>query len=97
VAILPRANLIDNIGFGEQASNTRDPVSQRGLETLEWPLTHPQQIAVNTEIELFIERLAASHQGRVARFVASRLAEGPAREAVRAAVRAWRNWRMPVK
>jgi hypothetical protein len=97
VAVLPRANLVENIGFGEHASNTRNAIRQRGLEALEWPLTHPAQIAVNPEVELLIERLAASHQGRLARFVGSRLAEGPVRDAARAAVRAWRNWRMPVK
>jgi hypothetical protein len=97
VAILPRANLVENIGFGEQASNTRTAIRQRGLETLEWPLVHPEQIAVNTEVELLIERLAASYQGRLARFVGSRLAEGPVRDLARAAVRAWRKWRMPVR
>jgi hypothetical protein len=97
LAILPRANLVENIGFGEQASNTRAPIRQRGLETLTWPLTHPGQVEANTEIELLVERLAAAYQGRLARFVGSRLAEGPARDAARAVVRAWRKWRMPVK
>jgi hypothetical protein len=97
LVVIPKSNLVENIGFGEEATNTRAPIPQRGLEVLQWPLTHPPEIALNREIELFIERLAASHQGRLVRFVASRLAEGPARDAVRAAVRAWRNWRMPVK
>lgn len=95
LAVIPRANLVENIGFGEQASNTRTPIRQRGLEPLEWPLAHPAEIAVNTEIELLIEQLAASHQGRLPRFVGSRLAEGPVRDAARVAVRAWRNLRMP--
>lgn len=97
LVVFPRANLVENIGFGEDSTNTRTPIEQRGLEALEWPLTHPAQIAVNRELELLCERLAASHQGRLARFVASRLADGPARDAARAAVHAWRNWRMPVK
>jgi hypothetical protein len=93
----PRFNLVENIGFGEQATNTRNPIPQREHEAMEWPLIHPERIALNRDIELLLERLAAAYHGRLARFVARRLAEGPVRDVVRSAVVAWRNWRVPVK
>jgi hypothetical protein len=97
VVVIPRSNLVENIGFGEQATNTSTPIAQRELEPVRWPLKHPTQIVVNRDIELLLERLAAAHHGRLARFVARRLAQGPVRDLVRAAVGAWRNWRAPVK
>jgi hypothetical protein len=97
LVVMPRSNLIENIGFGEQATNTTRAVSQRGLEEMQWPLTHPEQIVLNRDLELFIERMAAAYHGRLARFVARRLAQGPVREVVRTLVGAWRDWRVPVK
>lgn len=100
LVVFPSSNLVENVGFGEHATNTRSsaaPIVQRKLEAMEWPLRHPPEIALNREIELVLERIAAAYNGRVARFVARRLAKGPVRDMVRVAAQAWRNWKVPVK
>lgn len=92
----PRSNLVVNVGFGEESTNTRTAVAQREHEPLHWPLVHPDPIELNRDVELLIERMTVAYQGRLARFVASRLAAGPVRDAVRAVVGIWRDRRFPV-
>jgi hypothetical protein len=94
---IPKSNLIENIGFGEDASNTRTSIGQRGLEPLGGPVTHPAQLSINHEVELALERIVTLHHGRTARFVAHLLRPGPVRKVVRTAVGAWREWRVPVR
>jgi hypothetical protein len=96
LVVFPRSNLVENVGFGEESTNTRTAIAQRGLEPIEWPLIHPDEIALNRDVELLVERLAVAYQGRLARFVAGRLAQGPLRSFVRAVVGAWRERRFPV-
>jgi hypothetical protein len=99
LVVFPRSNLVENIGFGEEATNTSapNPIAGRELEPMHWPLAHPAQIALNSEIELLLEQLAVAFHGRLARFVARRLAAGPVRHVVRAVVGAWRSRRFRVK
>jgi hypothetical protein len=96
LVVVPKANLIENIGFGEHASNTRTSIPQRELEPLERPATHPSRLALNREIELVGERIAVAHHGRAARFVARHLRHTSVRRVVRSAVGAWRNRRVRV-
>jgi hypothetical protein len=47
LCILPTRNLVMNIGFGDEASNTLDeshPFSNLQQEEMEWPLKHPDYI-----------------------------------------------------
>lgn len=94
---IPRSNLTENIGFGERASNTRTVIGQRELESVQWPLVHPAEITISPQIELLCERLAAAHHGRLARFAARLLSQEWLRDMARPVVRAWREWRVPVR
>jgi hypothetical protein len=94
---LPKDNLIENIGFGDLASNTRTSIPQRGLESLSGPIVHPKEPQLSSEIQLLAERIAAAHHGRAARFVARHLRKTPVRKVVRSAVGIWRDRRVPAR
>lgn len=92
LVILPEANLIDQIGFGPEATNTVTPLPHRELESMRWPLSHPTEFWVNPDLDRWMERILASHHGRAARIVARRLAASPRlRRVARTAVGAWRD------
>ncbi|WP_276372121.1 nucleotide-diphospho-sugar transferase [Chryseolinea sp. H1M3-3] len=60
LTILPHKNLISNLGFGEDATHTTNPVdksSKLKLERLDFPLSHPEYIIVDHEADkmAFIE------------------------------------------
>lgn len=60
LTILPQKNLISNLGFGEDATHTTNPEdksSRLKLEHLEFPLTHPEYLIVDSEADkiAFIE------------------------------------------
>jgi hypothetical protein len=97
LVVFPRSNLVENVGFGEESTNTSTPIAQRELESMDWPLIHPEQIELSREAELLVERIAAAYHGRLARFVAGRLTYGPVRKLVRGVVGAWRDRRIPIK
>jgi hypothetical protein len=92
---IPAANLIENVGYGPDATNTRGELLQRSLESMQWPLVHPKALEINEPIEKFAERLIAPHHGRIVR-LAAKLPEGRTRDLARAAARVWRARRMPV-
>jgi hypothetical protein len=91
LAVLPAANLIEMIGFGQDATNTTTPVPHRAPEPMEWPLSHPAGVAVDPEIERTLERVLVSYQGRAVRFAARLLGQGGLGQAVQSAVNAWRG------
>ena len=54
LSIVPNRNLIQNIGFHESATHTRDlshPVSKIQTLPMEFPLEHPQKVMRNTFFE----------------------------------------------
>lgn len=54
MAITPSMNLIKNIGFDPEGTHTRDansPFANMPLHAMEFPLIHPQVIAVNRELD----------------------------------------------
>ncbi len=60
LTILPHKNLISNLGFGEDATHTTNPVdksSKLKLERLDFPLSHPEYVIVDHEADkmAFIE------------------------------------------
>jgi hypothetical protein len=60
LTIQPQKNLISNLGFGHDATHTKNPSdksSKLKLETLEFPLRHPEYVLVDTEADkiAFIE------------------------------------------
>jgi len=61
LAITPRVNLIENIGFGPDATHTtiEDELSSRakfGTNNLSWPLIEPSLILPNTKYQKYIEK-----------------------------------------
>jgi hypothetical protein len=88
---VPRANLVENIGYGKDATNTRVAIPQRGLESLAWPLTHPEALTVNPAVERLAERLLAAYMGRLARRVSRLLGRGRVRDLARRVVSLWRD------
>jgi hypothetical protein len=91
---VPRANLIENIGYGTGATNTRVAIPQRGLEPLQWPLRHPSELAVNLDVQRFAERLLGAYMGRLPRLASRLLGQGGARRLARALVGRWRDRRL---
>jgi hypothetical protein len=55
----PRTNLISNIGFGVDATHTKDVdamVADRARGTIQWPLRHPVKIVAAKEFDDFVSR-----------------------------------------
>jgi len=53
LAVIPRANLVSNIGFDARALHGTDPLdpnSNRRINTLDFPLRHPAWVADNPEV-----------------------------------------------
>lgn len=60
VSIMPKENLISNIGFGQEATHTRrlSPLANLSTTPLEFPLQHPQ----NLELNDLADKITASGQ-----------------------------------
>ena len=58
LTITPAVNLVENIGVGGDATHTTalQPFRIRKKGSLDFPLKHPPQIALNTELDLTVER-----------------------------------------
>ena len=67
-AIRPSANLVRNIGFGPEASRTRDlfhPAAKIEVQEISFPLVHPSVVRAEKEVEDFIED--TDHSGHIRR------------------------------
>jgi len=56
LTVLPNVNLVSNIGFGEFAYHTKDinnPMGNRKIFEMDFPLKHPKEIAVNNEADCY--------------------------------------------
>jgi hypothetical protein len=53
LSIVPRCNLIQNIGFGSRATHTRKKVKFAGHQSsrIDFPLIHPQRVIWNSELD----------------------------------------------
>jgi hypothetical protein len=91
LAVTPARNLIENTGFGEEATNTREAHRQPTVTPLAWPLSHPAKIEVNPELQRLAERIVARHSGRAVRYAARRIASPRVRRALRAGATVWRH------
>jgi hypothetical protein len=81
LAILPNGNLVSNIGWGEEATHTRDrnnPAANLPTESLQFPLDHPAYMVRNRQADDYTFRkhfggttptLSRRVRGRVARLV----------------------------
>ncbi|MEX2150264.1 MAG: hypothetical protein WD793_08605 [Steroidobacteraceae bacterium] len=67
LSVLPRVNLVSNIGFGERATHTRNrqaPLSALGLEAMAFPLAHPPHVVRDAQADDFSQRTLFSAGGR---------------------------------
>ena len=59
VCITPATNLIENIGFDADATHTTETIAfARGRQEMEFPLTHPQAVKVDTQADQSTMRTA---------------------------------------
>jgi hypothetical protein len=80
LTIQPKNNLISNLGFGHDATHTKNPAdksSQLKLETLDFPLKHPEYVLADAEADriAFIEHYT-NLSSRLKSTVKSLLPEG---------------------
>jgi hypothetical protein len=61
VSIVPRYNLIENLGFGTDSTHTATDMSRLAVKThpLTFPLTHPERVTVNRYADDLITRIYA--------------------------------------
>jgi hypothetical protein len=69
LAAFPRCTLVDNVGFGDDATNTRGQAwyFKQRVGELPSPLAHPQHMCRNAEIDRMVEdaRYSKSVAGRL--------------------------------
>jgi hypothetical protein len=79
LAAFPRCTLVDNVGFGDDATNTRGQAwyFRQRLGELPSPLTHPRHMCRNAEIDRMVEnaRYSKNLTGRL-RWALERLKHG---------------------
>jgi hypothetical protein len=83
LAVSPAVNLVENVGFGADATHGVVEREMDAAEAMTFPLHHPAYVVVDTEVERELELLLNRVGGRAAR-VARRLVRSPrARRALR--------------
>ncbi len=60
LSIIPKVNLVSNIGFGEEAVHTRRATvyANAKTEAVEFPLAHPRDIVVNERADQYVQENA---------------------------------------
>ena len=76
LAATPALNLVENIGFGADATHGVADVEMAQAQAMPFPLHHPAAVAVDTEVERELELMLGRVGGRAAR-VARRLIRSP--------------------
>jgi hypothetical protein len=86
LAVTPSRNLVENVGFGPDATHTVSAdSSDEPAEPMEFPLRHPREVALHVDVEQELELRLNRIGGRAAR-VARRVLRSPRlRRAARAA------------
>ena len=87
LSISPAVNLVENVGFGADATHTGSPGRRDAPATpMEFPLRHPARVVLNEDVERELELELTRIGGRAAR-VARRVVRSPMlRRAIRVAI-----------
>lgn len=85
LAISPAVNLVENIGFGEDATYTRTDREQPRAVPMAFPLQHPESVANNAAVAREIELETTRSGGRLARSLVRLLGDGWLRKLARRA------------
>ena len=67
LSIVPSKNLVTNIGFGTQATNTKSKLQRTAniiAEEIEFPLIHPQKIERDLEADMFETKILHRFRGK---------------------------------
>lgn len=68
--IIPKDNLVTNIGFGANAThtlNSNDKLANRVAINIKFPLSHPEKIFLNNEIDNYFDKNRFSHPSVIIR------------------------------
>ncbi|RDB04340.1 nucleotide-diphospho-sugar transferase [Runella aurantiaca] len=71
LAVMPKANLVKNIGYGPDATHSQDPdnyFANMPTYELNFPLTHPERIERNYEADVFIQDMLFGREEVVSNF-----------------------------
>jgi hypothetical protein len=100
LTIIPRRNLVSNIGFGAEATNTTwdiDPNGHVPLAELEFPLVHPPSVMQMRDWDRrFLERVVLPHAAPVRISAVRRMASRVVPEFLKGRVRRMRAGSRPV-
>lgn len=67
LSAVPRHNLVENDGFGEDASNTKTTRKPIPARPMDFPMTHPPELRQNRELEAGLELVLVRVDGTLAR------------------------------
>ena len=56
VTIIPKTNLISNIGFGNSATNTKISVKLPKTNSIRFPLKHPKEVTINEPLDMIYSK-----------------------------------------
>ena len=82
LAVVPAANLIQNIGFGAAATHTKaeaGPVGRLQAEGLDFPLRHPSALFPDRDADLFHINLVVPEEKKQLSYLRSMVRKGLAR------------------
>jgi hypothetical protein len=79
LCITPKVNMVENVGFGADATHTRSTRVMPKAEAVPFPLTHPAAVRANPEIARETEHVLVRGNGRLARQMRRLIPQGPLR------------------
>tara|TARA_B100001093_G_scaffold367805_1_gene352713 strand:- start:14999 stop:15958 length:960 start_codon:yes stop_codon:yes gene_type:complete len=67
ITIHPKVNMIDNIGFGEDSTHTKDRSKSHAMTSgsITFPLSHPEEVKVDSEVDFMIQDKIVTPHGFV--------------------------------
>ena len=84
LTVTPAVNLVENVGFAEDATHTQSTRKMPAAESLRWPLRHPVEVGLNRTVERELELVLVRANGRLARRIRTALPKGRLRTIARA-------------
>lgn len=83
LAVTPAVNLIENVGFNEEATHTKSSRTMPTAQAIDFPLRHPPQVGLNENVERELERILVRRVGRLVRTLSPFVPRGPIRTIAR--------------
>ena len=83
LTVTPAVNLVENVGFAQDATHTQSTRKMPAAQTMSWPLRHPDRVALSEAVERELELVLVRANGRLARRLRTALPHGPLRTVAR--------------